>query len=94
MLCILTSTLFAGRNHIFDAKTTFSINLYHKMFKKPQKITIKHVKKGAFFYFFVYFAPLVTKNVVLASESLFRPANGLRSTRLLVEIHNKHTLGT
>ena len=32
---------------------------------------------------------LVTKNVVLALESLFRPANVMRSTRSLVEIHNK-----
>ena len=51
LLCILTSkrvlrTPFAGRNHFFDAETTFSINFYHKMFKKPQKVTIKHVKKG------------------------------------------------
>ena len=41
-------TLFAGRNHFFDAKTTFSVNFYHKMFKKLQKETIKHVKKGVY----------------------------------------------
>ena len=40
--------------------------------------------------FFVYFVPLVTENVVLESESLFRPANGVQSTRSLVEIHNSH----
>ena len=37
---------------------------------------------------FVYFVLLVTEKVVLASESLFQPANGERSTCLLVEIHN------
>ena len=30
----------------------------------------------------------MTEKVVEASESLFRPVNGVRSTRLLVEIHN------
>ena len=30
------------------------------------------------------------EKVVLASESLFQPANGMRSTHLLVEIHNIH----
>ena len=75
----------------FDAKTTFSVNFYHKMFRKPQKVTIKHVKKGVYqrlgVTFFVYFVPLVTKNVVLASEILFQPGNGRWS---LVEIHNKY----
>ena len=37
---------------------------------------------------FVYFIPLVMEKVVLASESLFRPASGVQSTHLLVEIHN------
>ena len=32
------------------------------------------------------------EKVVLASESLFRPANSVGSTRLLVKIHNRHTL--
>ena len=32
----------------------------------------------------------MTEKVVLASESLFRPANGVRSTRSLVEIHNSY----
>ena len=36
-----------------------------------------------------YFVPLVTEKVVLVSESLFQPANGVRSTRSLVEIHNR-----
>ena len=40
------------------------------------------------FNFFVYLVLLVTEKVVLAPESLFRPANGVRSTRSLVEIHN------
>ena len=35
-----------------------------------------------------YFVPLVMEKVVLASESLFGPANSMRSTRLLVKIHN------
>ena len=30
----------------------------------------------------------MTEKVVLALESLFRPGNGMRSTRWLVEIHN------
>ena len=38
----------------------------------------------------VYFVPLATEKVVLALESLFRPANGVRSTRSLVKIHNKY----
>ena len=38
--------------------------------------------------FFVYFVLSVMEIVVLASESLFQPANGVRSTRSLVEIHN------
>ena len=37
---------------------------------------------------FVYFVPLVTEKVVLASEYLFWPANGVRSIPSLVEIHN------
>ena len=37
----------------------------------------------------VYFVPLVTEKVVLVPESLFRPANCVRRTRLLVEIHNR-----
>ena len=37
-----------------------------------------------------YFIPLVTEKVVVASESLFGPANGVRSTRLLVKINNHH----
>ena len=36
----------------------------------------------------VYFVLLMTEKVVLASESQFRPANSVRSTGLLVEIHN------
>ena len=36
-----------------------------------------------------YFGLLVPEKVVLASESLFRPANGVWSTRTLVEIHNR-----
>ena len=40
------------------------------------------------FSFFVYFVQLVTEKVVLAPESLFRPGNGMGSTRLLFEIHN------
>ena len=44
----------------------------------------------ALLQFFVYFVPLVMEKVVLVSESLFLPANGVRSTRLLVEIHNIH----
>ena len=32
------------------------------------------------------------EKVVLALESLFWPANGVRSTHLLVEIHNMHTI--
>ena len=30
------------------------------------------------------------QKVVLASESLFRPANGVQSTRSLIEIHNRN----
>ena len=30
------------------------------------------------------------EKVVLAPESLFQPANGVRSTRLLVKIHNNY----
>ena len=44
---------------------------------------------AAFFCFFVYFVPLVTEIVISASKSLFWPANGVRSTCLLVKIHNK-----
>ena len=36
----------------------------------------------------VYFVRLVTEKVVFASESLFRPANGVWSTCSQVEIHN------
>ena len=42
--------------------------------------------------FFVYFVPLVMEKVALASESLFRPANSMRSTHFLVEIHNIHLM--
>ena len=50
LLCIPTSEQvlrmpFAGRNHIFDAKTTFSVYLCHKMFKKCKKT---HVLKGVY----------------------------------------------
>ena len=38
---------------------------------------------------FFYFVLLVTEKVVLLSESLFEPANSVRSTHSLVEIHNK-----
>ena len=47
---------------------------------------------SSFLLFFVYFVPLVTEKVVLASESLFQPANDMRSTRLLVKIHNRFAL--
>ena len=43
---------------------------------------------AAFLQFFVHFVLLVTEKVILASESLFWPANGMWSTRLLFEIHN------
>ena len=36
-----------------------------------------------------YFVPLVMEKVVLVSESLFGPANSVRSTHLLVEINKK-----
>ena len=41
-LCISTSkrvlrTPFAGQNNFFDAKTIFSINFHHKMFKNAKK---------------------------------------------------------
>ena len=39
---------------------------------------------------FFFFVPLATEKVVLALEILFWPANGVRSTRSLVEIQNKH----
>ena len=61
------------------------------MFKKPQKVTRKLVKKGVYQCLGVTLkcwltpiswltpeenvVPLVTENVVLASESLFQPAN-------------------
>ena len=35
-----------------------------------------------------YFVLFVTEKVVLALQIWFRPANGVQSTRLLVEIHN------
>ena len=38
--------------------------------------------------FFLYFVPLVTEKVVLALKKLFRPVNGMWSTRSLVKIHN------
>ena len=47
-----------------------------------------HTKAGRLLSKNVYFVPLVTEKVVLVSESLFRPANCMLSTRLLVEIHN------
>ena len=58
-------------------------------------MTKKHVLKGGLPAFRCYSLTLVDtqklmEKVVLASESLFRPANGVRSTRLLVEIHNKY----
>ena len=37
-----------------------------------------------------HFVPLVTEKVVLASKNLFQPANGVRSTHLLVKIHNRN----
>ena len=45
VLCILTSQRvlrmpFAGWNHFFDPKTTFSGNFYDKMFKKSKKVFI------------------------------------------------------
>ena len=79
---------FDGRNQFFDAKTTFCILLSHKMYEIAQKITKNPGFKGVYHYF----ALLVTEKVVFASESLFRPANGVRSTRLLVEIHNREHL--
>ena len=42
---------------------------------------------SGFLLFFVYFVPLVMAIVVLASKSLFRPANGVPSTCSLAEIH-------
>ena len=42
----------------------------------------------AAFLSFFFFVPLVTEKVVLASKNWFWPANGVWSTRLLVEIHN------
>ena len=35
---------------------------------------------------------LVMEKVVLASKKIFQPVNGGRSTRLLVEIHNRYKL--
>ena len=35
---------------------------------------------------------LVMEKVVLASKKLFQPVNGVRSTHLLVEIHNRYKL--
>ena len=40
---------------------------------------------------FCLFCAVSDGKVLLASESLFRPANSLQSTRSLVEIHNFHT---
>ena len=45
---------------------------------------------SGFLLFFVYFVPLVMEKVVLGLESLFQLANGVWSTRLLVEIHNTY----
>ena len=67
-------TLCAGLNQFFNAKTTFCMIFFALFYTKK--------------VFFVYFVPLVTEKVVLSSESLFRRANGVRSTRSLVEIHN------
>ena len=41
-----------------------------------------------FAFFFLCFLPLVTEKVVSASKNWFWPANGVRSTRSLVKIHN------
>ena len=50
------------------------------------KFLLKEVLPAFRCYF--YFVLLVTGKVVLSSESLFRPANGMGSTPSLVEIHN------
>ena len=44
--CVRDCSVFRPAKFFFDAKTTFSVNFHHKMFKKPQKVTIKHLKKG------------------------------------------------
>ena len=58
---------FASQNHFFDAKTTFSVILLHKV----------HV--FACFcvaFFFLYFVPLVTEKVVFASKKLISTSKG------------------
>ena len=85
MLYISTServlcTPLAGQNQFIEARTSFYILFSHKMYKKTKKIT-----KNFFFLFFFHYR---RKKLFLAPKNSFRPANGLRSTCLLVKIHN------
>ena len=70
MLC----TPFAGRNLFFDAKTKLYVLLGH----------VLHDFVRVSFNFLVYFVPLVTEKIDLASESLFQPANGVQSPKFFI----------
>ena len=97
MLCISTServlhTPFAGQNHFFNAKTTFCLIFLFFCIKEQHLNAISPLYYCIFCMIlsgFLYFVPLATEKVVIAAKSLFRPAKGVRSTRLLVEIHNR-----
>ena len=102
VLCILTSkrvlcTLFAVWNKFFNAKTNFCMIFCYSLHYFIHFMTKKYVLKGGLpalvVTFFVYFVLLVMEKFVLASESLFWPANSVRSTQLLVEIHNTRVWG-
>ena len=85
MLCIPTServlrTTFAGRNRLSDAKKLFP-SLTEQINKKLKESRSKSCKTC------IILDP--QHHTVTLSKNWFQPANGMRSTRSLVIIHNR-----
>ena len=98
---LLFTTKFSVLNLLSLHDVHNSLNIYHiayifgclllEMLAWTSVVYFDQLKLIALsFLFFFTFVPFLTENLFQCRNKWFRPANGMRSTHLLVKIHNRH----